>query len=118
MMYLIYFPPCRGLWVRMVREACWLVYCKIRPDVDEHPGTSSILHFTYYVPGHTKSFSGTLNSKAVWRQEVYLPFHTIGTDYSGGSCVNTDSLCWHQTHSRRVRARADGNNVSFGGVSS
>ncbi len=50
----------------MARKARWLAYCKIRLDVVEHPGTSGILHYTYYVLRHTKSFSGILTSKAVW----------------------------------------------------
>ncbi len=29
------------------------------------------------------------------RQEECLPFHTTGTAYSGGSCVNIDHLCTH-----------------------
>ncbi len=61
-----YFPLCRGLWVRIGRKACWLAYCKIQPDIVDHPGTSGILHFTYYVLGRTKSLSGILNSKVVW----------------------------------------------------
>ncbi len=38
------------------KNACCPAYCKIKLDVVEHPGTSGILHFTYYVLGHTKSF--------------------------------------------------------------
>ncbi len=66
MTYVTYFPLHGGLWVRMAAKARWLAYCKIRPDVVEHPGTSGILHFTYYVLGRPKSFSGILNSKVVW----------------------------------------------------
>ncbi len=64
-MYVKYFQLRRGLWVGMARKVCWLAYYKIEPDVLEHPGTCRILHFTYYVLGHTKSFSGILNSKVV-----------------------------------------------------
>ncbi len=60
------FLLCRGLWVRMAKKACQLAYCKIRPDVVGHPGTSGILHFTYYRLEHAKSFSGILNSRTVW----------------------------------------------------
>ncbi len=50
----------------MARKACRLQHCKIQPDVVQHPGTFGILHFTYYVLGQIKSFSGILNSKVVW----------------------------------------------------
>ncbi len=56
----------KGLWVRMARKACWFAYCKVRPDVvGHHPGTSGILHFTYYILGHTTCFSSVLHSKVV-----------------------------------------------------
>ncbi len=61
-----HFLLCKGLWVRMARQAYWLAYCKIRLDEIGHPGTSGILHFKYYVLGHTKSFSDVLNSRKVW----------------------------------------------------
>ena len=48
----------RGLWVRIARKACWLAYCKMPADIVGHPATFGILHLTYYVLGHTKSFSG------------------------------------------------------------
>ena len=38
----------------------------MRPDVVGHPGIFGILHLTYYVLGHTKSFSVILNSMVVW----------------------------------------------------
>ncbi len=50
----------------MARKACWLAYCKIPPDIVGHPGISGILHFTHCVLGHTKSFSGALDSGVVW----------------------------------------------------
>lgn len=57
-----YCSLCRGLWVRATRKECWLAYCKMCQDAVAHPGIFDILHATYYVLGHTKSFSGTLNS--------------------------------------------------------
>ncbi len=64
--HVTYFPLCKELWSRMARKTWWLAYCKIRPDVVEHPGTSGILHFTYYSLGLGKFFSGIPNSKVVW----------------------------------------------------
>ena len=62
---LTYLPLRRGLWVRIARKACWLAYCKMRPDVVGHPGIFGILHLTYYyVLGHTKY--GILSSMVVW----------------------------------------------------
>ena len=43
------------------------------PDVVGHPGIFGILHLTYYVLGHIKSFYGILNSMLVWVLE-----HTVG----------------------------------------
>ncbi len=59
-MYVMYFLGRTGLLVRMTEKAGWFAYCKIRPDVVGHPGTPGILHFTYCILGHTKSFSGIL----------------------------------------------------------
>ncbi len=67
--YVTYFLLRKGLWVRMARKACWLAYCKIPADVVEYPGTTGILHFTYYVLGHAKSFSAILNSRVLWVSE-------------------------------------------------
>ncbi len=86
MTYVSYFPLRRGLWVRMARKACWLAYCKIWPDVVEHPGTSATLHFTYYILRHTKSFSGILSSKVVWvleRRDRFLCLYYIPLNYTG-----------------------------------
>ena len=47
---------------RSARKACWLAYCKVRPDVVGHPDIFGIQHLTYYVLGHTKYFSGILNN--------------------------------------------------------
>ncbi len=46
--------------------ACILPYFKIQMDVVAHPGTSGILHFTYYALGHTKSLLDILTSKVEW----------------------------------------------------
>ncbi len=51
----------------MAIKARLLAYCKIQPNLVEHPDTSGILH--YYALGHTKSFSGILNSKVLWVME-------------------------------------------------
>ncbi len=56
----------------MARKTCWLAYCKIRPNVVAHPVTSGMWHFTYYILGHTKSFSGILNTKVVWVLEYRI----------------------------------------------
>ncbi len=48
----------RGLWVR---KACWLAYCKMRPDAG-HPGICGTLHLTYY----------KLNGMVVWILERTL----------------------------------------------
>ncbi len=66
MTYVMYFTLHRGMWVRMARKACWLANCKIGTDVVGHPGFSGILHFTYYVLDHTKSFPGILSSRVVY----------------------------------------------------
>lgn len=39
---------------------------KTHPDVIGHPVIFGILHFTYYLLRHTKSFSGILNIMVVW----------------------------------------------------
>ena len=64
----------KGLWVRTAEKACWHAYYEIRPEVVWHPGTSGILHLTYYVCEHTKSFSGILNSMIVCHSERNLCF--------------------------------------------
>ncbi len=66
---------CRGLWVRMARL-----------DVVEHPGTFGILHFTYCVLGHTKSFSFF-----VWVLER-RPYLVSDIHNSTGSCQLNDRL--------------------------
>ncbi len=83
-----YFPLRRGLWVGMARKACWLMYCKIPPDVVEHPGTSGILHFSYYILGQIKSLSGVLNSEVVW---------VLNT-----GCVSSSVDCFGVLHCRRA----------------
>ncbi len=45
----------------------------------ERPGTSGILHSTYYVLGHSKAFSGVLNSKVVWVLECRVNRWLIST---------------------------------------
>lgn len=60
-----YRPLCRELWVRIARKVCWLTYCTISLHVVEHRGIFGILHLTYYVLGHAKSFSGILYSMVV-----------------------------------------------------
>ncbi len=47
---------------------------QIQLNVAEHPDTAGILHLTYYILGHTKSFSGTLNSSVVWVLEHRVSF--------------------------------------------
>ncbi len=98
----------KDLWVRMARKARWLAYCKIQPDVVEHPGTSGILHFTYYALGHTKPFSGILNSKVVWVLErrgcrLQLSLSSFQRPVLGDIiCFNSQSACsditYHWVH--------------------
>ncbi len=52
----------RGSWVRMARKACWPAYCKFQCAVG-HPGTSGVVHFTFYILEHAKSVSGILNRR-------------------------------------------------------
>ncbi len=55
------------------RKACWLSYCKTQPDAIGHPGIFGIMHLTYYVLGHTNSFSHILNSSVgIGAQPKYL----------------------------------------------
>ena len=49
-------------------KARWLGY-QMQPDVEQHPGTFGILHFPYFLLGHTIYFSGILYSMVVWALE-------------------------------------------------
>ncbi len=69
------FSAARGLLVRVATRACWLAYFKIRSDVERHSGTSGILHSTYYIFRHAKSFSGILNGRIVQVQEHRACFY-------------------------------------------
>ncbi len=40
-----------------------------------------------------KCLCGRRDSAHLGDGEVYMPFHTIGAAYSGGSCVNIDFFC-------------------------
>ncbi len=66
--------------VRMGRKECWLPYCKIQPNELGHPGTSAILHFTYYTLGRIKSFSGILNSRTVLVSECSHSLRVVDRD--------------------------------------
>lgn len=66
------------------RKECWFTYCKMAPDEVGHTGTFDILHLTYYVLGHTKSFPGILTSMVVWalgrRARSHCEIHPTAAD--------------------------------------
>lgn len=51
------------------RKLCWFAYSKMRPDAVLHPDIFGILHFIYYVLGHTKAFPIIPYSMAEWALE-------------------------------------------------
>ena len=48
----------------------WTLWCKMWPDAKGHPRIFGTLHSTYYVLGHTRSFSGTPNSMVASFQHI------------------------------------------------